>query len=314
MIREWNYLRRITAFILISLFVCVGAAGCNFEMDNVFLDMERKQKSEAPADMAGFMEVHFLDVGQADSILIKSGEAAMLVDAGNNGDAGIIIDYLEEQGISELDYVIGTHPHEDHIGSLDSVISHFDIGEIIMPEKTHTTRTFEDVLTAIADKGMSITLPRPGDIYELGTARFTIIAPNGDYRDNLNDWSVGIRLVNGDNSFVFCGDAERSAEEDMNSNGLLLSADVYKVNHHGSKTSNTEEFLGAVDPAYAVISCGKENSYGLPSIEVLERLKSRGVQVFRTDEQGTVVASSDGSQISWNVQPSTSMRPGKRAR
>ena len=251
----------------------------------------------------GQLQVHFLDVGQADSILIRTGEDAMLVDAGKNESGQAVVSYLREQGIETLDYVIGTHPHEDHIGGMDDVIREMDVKEVILPDKIHTSRTFEDVLDAIEEKGLSVTIAQQGDVYTLGDAQFTILAPcaGKDYGDELNNWSVGIRLVYGDNSFVLTGDAEKEAEADMLATGENLQGDVWKAAHHGSSTSNTSQMLDAVQPSYTVISCGKDNSYGHPHKETLEAFAKRGIQVFRTDEQGTIVVTSDGKNLTFSA-------------
>lgn len=259
------------------------------------------------------MEVHFIDVGQADCVLILSAGHAMLVDAGNNADAKTITSYLNEQGVTRLDYVIGTHPHEDHIGSLDTVIKTCEIGEVILPDKIHTSKTFEDVLDAIETKGLAITLAEPGDTYPIGDASFTVLSPNADYGDNLNNWSVGIRLTNGTTSFLMSGDAEKAAEQDILDNGLDLSADVFKVSHHGSETSNSAAYLKAINPSSAVISCGENNQYGHPDSSVLEEFKKLGIDVYRTDEQGTIIAVSDGKTVTFSTKPSATMKSGTRA-
>lgn len=269
---------------------------------------------EETEETIGKMEVHFLDVGQADCILVSCEGHFMLVDAGNNEDGETIISYLKNQGVSRLDYVIATHPHEDHIGSLDAVINNFEITNLLMPSKAHTTATFEDVVTAIENHDLSITTPIPGDTYALGSGEFTILAPvKEDYGDDLNNWSVGIKLVHGANSIVMCGDAEEEAERDICENGLDISADVLKLGHHGSSTSTSEAFLQAVNPKYAIISCGEGNDYGHPHKETLEKLAAANIQVFRTDEQGTIILESDGSNISFNVEPSTTMKQGEAA-
>lgn len=247
------------------------------------------------------LQVHFIDVGQGDSILAESDGHFMLVDAGENDQADTVVRYLKQAGVTSLDYVIGTHPHSDHIGGLDKVIDEFTVGKIILPPVEHTSRTFEDVLNAISNKGLKITKPVPGDSYSLGDASFTVVAPVSDYGNDLNNWSVGIRLTYGSNSFLMCGDAESRAEADMLGSGELLSADVLKAGHHGSSTSTSDAFLKKVSPSYVVIQCGKDNSYGHPHKETMEKLKKAGCQVFSTDEDGTAVASSDGTVITWNL-------------
>lgn len=257
------------------------------------------------------LEVHFLDVGQGDATLIRCGEAAMLIDAGNNSWGDDVRDYLEYQGIGDLDYVIGTHPDADHIGGLDVVMEAFDCGTVIMPDYEKDTQTYTDVTDVMEEKGYELTLPQVGTVYELGEAAFTIVAPNGEYGDNANDYSVGILLEHGENRFLLTGDAEEDSEADMLDNGIDLSADVLKAAHHGSRTANTEAFLERVNPEYVVISCGEGNSYGHPHAEVLNRLREMGIGVFRTDEEGTVVATSDGTGITFNVPPSESWQAGE---
>ena len=257
------------------------------------------------------LEVHFLDVGQGDATLIRCGDAAMLIDAGNNSWGDDVRDYLEYQGIGDLDYVIGTHPDADHIGGLDVVMEAFDCGTVIMPDYEKDTQTYTDVTDVMEEKGYELTLPQVGMVYELGEAAFTIVAPNGEYGDNANDYSVGILLEHGENRFLLTGDAEEDSEADMLDNGIDLSADVLKAAHHGSRTANTEAFLERVNPEYVVISCGEGNSYGHPHAEVLNRLREMGIGVFRTDEEGTVVATSDGAGITFNVPPSESWQAGE---
>jgi len=256
----------------------------------------------SPSASGDRLEVHFMDVGQADAILIKQGTSAMLVDAGNNADAEFVVQYIKAQGVTKLDYVIGTHPHEDHIGGLDAVIRAFQIERIIMPKAVATTKTYEDVLAVIQQKGFKITAPVPGTKFAFGSASFTVLAPNSADYESLNNHSVVIRLVYGKTSFLLTGDAENISEKEMLDKAFTLKSDVLKVSHHGSDTSTTTDFLGAVDPRYAVISVGKDNSYGHPSSSVIKRLQDRGVQVYRTDENGSVTAISDGATITFAVQ------------
>lgn len=267
----------------------------------------------------GYLRVHFIDVGQGDSILIQAGEQAMLVDAGTNESGSVVTEYLRSLNITKLDYLIGTHPHEDHIGGLDDVIHSFDIGTVIMPNVSHTTQTYEDVLDALLEKNLTVTAPHPGDSYSIGDASFTVLSPSAEIaeqaaeNDDLNNLSVGIRLVYGSNAFVLCGDAESDSEEAMVESGLDLKADVLKAGHHGSSTSTSDAFLAAVDPDYAVISCGKDNSYGHPHQETMDKLNAADISIFRTDEQGTVVAVSDGSSITWSSAPDTEGVSGSEA-
>lgn len=234
----------------------------------------------------------------------------MLIDARENNYGWEVVDYLDYLGVESLDYAIGTHPDSDHIGGLDTVLENIPCDMVFMPDMEKDTKTYESVIEALADQGKESIAPEPGDVYTLGTAQFTVLAPIGKYESG-NENSIAIRLVHGGNSFLFTGDAESESESDMLTSGRLLASDVYKVAHHGSSSANSELFLLAVNPEYAVISCGVDNEYGHPHSEVLNRLRAMGTKVFRTDEQGTVVAVSDGSGITFNMSPSTTWQSGR---
>ncbi len=240
--------------------------------------------------------VYFLDVGQADSILIRAGNNNMLIDAGNNEDGALIVSYLKELGVEQLDYVVGTHPHEDHIGGMDDIINNFDIETYMMPDVLSTTKTFEDVLTALSNNNLTYLVPKEGSSYDLGSADVKIIYV-GEEGGDLNDASVVLKLTYGDNSFLFTGDATSNVEEELLESNANIKSDVLKVAHHGSDYSSTNEFIDAVNPEYAVISVGKNNSYNHPSLNTLEKFNKRNIKVYRTDEDNTIIFTSNGSDL-----------------
>ncbi len=250
-----------------------------------------------PATASNQLQAYFLDVGQADAAIIRYGKSTLLIDAGTNAGAKNLTATINNLGISRFDVVIGTHPHEDHIGGLDAVISQFDIGQVYLPKATATTNTFMDVLQAIQSKGLKISNPVPGSSFNIGEAQCTILAPNSDSYEDLNDYSIVIRVAYGDTSFLFTGDAESVSEKEMLSKGYTLESDVLKVAHHGSQSSTTRQFLEAVSPEYAVIPVGEGNDYGHPSQETLDKLTGAGIKIYRTDLSGTITFTSDGSNL-----------------
>lgn len=250
----------------------------------------------------GELKIHFINVGQADSILLQQGNAAMLIDAGNNSDAELVQKYIKDQGITKLDFVIGTHPHEDHIGGLDYIINNFPIDKLYMPKITSNTKTFEDVVSAISNKGLNITTPTTGSSFKFGEANCTILAPNSNSYENLNNYSIVIKITFGNNSFMFEGDAEAISEMEMVKKGFDIKADLLKVGHHGSSSSTCANFLSAVNPQFAVISVGEDNTYGHPHEGTMNRLKTRGIPVYRTDQCGTIICTSDGTNIKFNTK------------
>lgn len=272
---------------------------------------DTSQNEEDIVESPGNLEVHFLDVGQADCTLIKCDGYTMLIDAGEDDQGTKIQNYLKKQGVEKLDYLVLTHPDSDHIGSADVILTKFETGMVFISDFEKETRIYIDLLQLMKDSQIEYLTPEVGDIYPLGSASFQILAPNDEYEDP-NNTSIALLLTHGENSFLFTGDAEKSAEKDMLDNGLNLAADVFHAGHHGSKTSNTEDFMDAVNPQYVVISCGADNSYGLPDAEVLNRFRQNGIKVYRTDEQGTIVVSSDGKQITFNASPSETWQAGEK--
>jgi len=270
------------------------------------------EPAASAGEEAAELSVHFIDVGQGDSTLVLCGGEAMLIDAGNNDMGTTVQYYLEKQNINSLKYVIGTHPDADHIGGLDVILYKFDCRTVIMPDKESDTATYRDVADTMKEKGYKNTLPCVGDTYSLGSACFTIVGPSREYTES-NDCSVAIILRHGDNSFLFTGDAGTEAEGDIIASGFLTDVDIYKAGHHGSSTSSTAELLDAAAPEYAVISCGEGNSYGHPHPQTLDRFRERGIRVFRTDEQGTITVTSDGTGLTWSCSPTDARKPGENA-
>lgn len=248
---------------------------------------------------AGSAKVHFIDVGQGDACLVElPGGQTLLIDGGGRAAGEKVQSYLKEQGVERIDYLIATHPHEDHIGGLIGVVKQFDIGKIYMPRVTHTTKTYEEFLEAIQRKGLKITAARAGVTIDAGEGvEAVLVAPCREDYEELNDYSAVLKLTYGQVSFLFTGDAEGGAERDMLASDANLAAQVLKVSHHGSSTSSSKEFLRAVQPKIAVISAGKDNPYGHPHREVVERLTSLGVEILRTDEMGDIVITADQKEI-----------------
>lgn len=248
------------------------------------------------------VEVHMIDVGQADAILIQAPEANVLIDAGENGGGEDVVAYLKAEGVTYLDLVIGTHAHSDHIGGMDVVLEDMKVGKIILPdipdESIPSAQSYAKLLTAILKKDLSITEPNVGDSYALGDgAKLQILGPAGMFTD-LNNTSVVCRLTYGEHAFLFTGDCEEQGEASiLNRRGLDLSADVLKVGHHGADTSTSDAFLLAVDPDIALISVGAGNDYGHPSPSTMEKLAYSGAEIYRTDICGDIVVTSDGKTL-----------------
>lgn len=256
------------------------------------------------------MEVHFIDVGQGDATLIKCADQTMLIDTGDDSKGTAIQNYLQKQGIEQLDYLVLTHPDADHIGSAPVIITKFDIDTVFVSNFEKDNKTYQKLIQSLDNKRLKYATPEVGSTYSLGTASITFLSPNKDY-DNPNDASIALMVENGSNNFLFTGDAEEAAENDIIEIGIDIKADVYKAGHHGSKSSTSEDFFEMIDPAYAVISCGEDNSYGHPHAETLNTLRMNGVEAYRTDEDGTIIATSDGEEITFNIPPSETWKSGE---
>ena len=282
------------------------------ESENQEIQTEEKQpnKQEEIIEIASDVEVHFIDVGQGDATLVKADDKYMLIDAGDNSKGTAVQSYLKKQGVKKLDYLILTHTDADHIGGADVVITKFDVDTLFIGDYKKDNKTYEEVMDAIEYKRLKYSTPLVGNEYKLGNAIFTIVAPNTTY-DDPNNSSIALLLKNGENTFLFTGDCEEEAETDILANGIDIDCDVYKVGHHGSRTASGKDFLKAISPEYGIISCAEENSYGHPHAEVLNNLRNMSVKIFRTDEQGSVVAYSNGTEITWNSEPSDTWKAGE---
>ncbi len=247
------------------------------------------------------LRLDFIDVGQGDSTLIESpGGKFMLIDTGTNQSSRKMCDYLESRGVSEIEYLIFTHPHEDHIGGGVSAVENFSVKNVLMTKKSANSATYERLIDALLlikeQNGTKITAPAVSDVYEFDGAEFEILSADGD-NDDSNNSSIVLRLTYGDCSFMFTGDAEKKIEKNIISSGKDISCVLLKCGHHGSSTSNCEEFIKAVYPSAAVISCGLDNSYGHPHTETISRLNDIGARIFRTDELGDIVFECDGEKL-----------------
>ena len=255
------------------------------------------QQPPAVAPLDGEIRIHFIDVGQGDSILVHSRDHAVLIDAGPTAAGQGLAAYLDHFGITVLDYVVATHPHADHIGGMPPVLDRFEVIELWVPDVSHDTATFERFLDAVERNGLEITTVQAGATLSAGPIQMTAVAPIRSGHSNLNDYSIVLHMQYGNTSFLFTGDAEAVSENEMVASGRNLRADVLSVGHHGSRTSSTDSFLDAVMPSAAIIQVGAGNQFGHPHQEVLDRLAVRGIRVLRTDEMGTIVLSTDGVDI-----------------
>ena len=260
---------------------------------------QEAENKTAGNSVSGNVVVSFINVGQAESILIQSYDGKnMLIDAGETID-NAVIDYLNGAGVKKLDVVIATHPHSDHISDMANVIKNYEIGTFYMPDVTHTSKTFEKMVSALEDKNVNVEEAKNGiDVPFSENVKCRMVAPCSKFYDDLNNYSAVLRMEYGDTSFLFTGDAEEQSEREILASGEDISADVLNVGHHGSSSSTSERFLEKVAPSIAVISCGINNDYGHPHKETIQKLNERGITTYITrDEDKAVILKSDGEKI-----------------
>ena len=275
----------ISLFLVLSLLLC----GC-------------AQTLPGQSDVSGDgLTIQFIDVGQADCALLQCDGQSLLIDGGNRDDSQLVVSFLEQQGVQELDAVVCTHAHEDHVGGLPAVLAVYPAKVVYAPTKTYSSAVFDKFLYYTDQQGLEITIPTPGDQFSLGQATVTVLGPVKSYAET-NNTSIVLRVDYGETSFLFTGDMETEAENDMLDywgGRMDWKADVLKVGHHGSDTSSGYRFLNDVSPAYGVISVGKDNKYGHPQEAALSRLAQADVTVLRTDSLGTIQAVSDGKEVTF---------------
>lgn len=294
--------------IILSFFLL---SGCGLT-EKVVTPSATPTPSTAPTqtDKGSQLQVHFIDVGQADSILVIAPNGqSLLIDGGNNDDGTEVVSYLKSQGVKELTAIVATHPHEDHIGGLDTIIHSFPPKQVYMSNGTSTTKTSEDFITAVNASGAKKIRAKAGVKLDVPEISGLFLAPISDQYEDLNNYSAVLKITFGKVSFLLTGDAEDVSETEILRNGQNLQADVLKVGHHGSSSSTTSSFLKAISPKYSVISVGGDNDYGHPTQATLNTLKNAGVSVYRTDQDGTIVATSDGDTIKFTPSsPSSTPR------
>ena len=270
-------------------------------------DAEAKVESESTYDMT----VHFLDVGQGLSVFVQSNGQNLIYDGGDTDDSSFVVAYLKDQGVSTIDYLISSHYDSDHVAGLIGCLNTFDVKNVICSDYVHDSQLYTSFVNNVVAKNLEMKHPSVGTEFSFGTGNFTILAPSIIGNDSNNN-SVAIKLTNGENSFIFTGDAESSSESDMCNSGIDLSCDVLVLGHHGSATATSYDFLQKTIPEFAVISCGTDNQYGHPDKDTMDKLESMNIQVYRTDKQGTITVKSDGIHMKWNAEPCNDYSAGDK--
>lgn len=266
------------------------------KIKNLFNQNNNQNQNDYINTNNDLLKVHYLDVGQGDSIFVElPNNETMLIDAAESYQSENIINYLKNLNYQKIDYVIGTHPHTDHIGGLKNIINTFEIGKIYMPKVVSTTKTYESLLMAIKDKNLKINTAKAGtSIIDTDALKINILAPNNSTYTELNDYSVVTKITYGTTKFLFMGDAEKLSENEIKEN---VTADVIKIGHHGSNTSSSIDFIKKVNAKYGIISVGLNNKYNLPKEETITNWENSGTKIYLTSTNGTIRASSDGTNI-----------------
>ena len=288
------------AALALAAALALGLVGCDTSSivpggsGDVMPNPAASQTETTPSDgQDAAFQMHFIDVGQALSVLVECDGQFMLYDGGNVDDGSLVVSYLQKQGVEELQYVFCSHAHEDHVGGLAAALAYFPANHVYSPVTEASTKCFRDFVKYTQQQGLQVEVPAVGTTWPLGSASVTMLGPVAQYSDT-NDTSIVLRIDYGSTSFLLTGDMEKTAESDLVASGANLKADVLQVGHHGSSTSTGYAFLNAVLPEMGIISCGVNNKYGHPHEETLSILRDAGVNVYRTDLLGTITIGSDG--------------------
>ena len=285
--------RRKIIIIIIILFFCINITNIN----------KTKPKNIIKSDE--FM-IHMIEVGQAESFLLTQGNQTALIDCGKLLTGRKVVSYLKKLGITKIDYLIITHPHEDHIGGMFQVLDNFEIGIIIFPkvdEKQIEHLWYKILMYKIEKEKYQIKYAQKGDVYNIQDATFEVIAAETEVGENINNYSIVSKVSFGEIDIIMTGDAEKEVEEEILKSGVNIDAEILKIGHHGSRTSTTEQFLDAISPEFALISCKKGNDYNHPVKSTMNRLEERDIEVYRTDECGNVIITITNNEIEFNSNP-----------
>lgn len=308
-VRKQQKIRRIIGIILFILIVV-------FYLYESYYTAEEPQDTQVTFDVTdgtsqfnneveGELILTMIDVGQADSFLLVQNGKTALIDCGTRSTGKDAVEYLKGLGITRLDYVFGTHPHDDHMGGMYDIITNFEIGKIVIPnvKESITTNWYLKLMKEVMSGKYEVIYPKVGDVYALGDATMKVIGPISSPNSNLNNYSTVLKVSFGQMDVIMTGDAETKVEKEILESGEAIDAEILKIGHHGSDTSNSEEWLDSISPQYGLISCKVGNNYEHPIKIVMQRLEDRNVEVYRTDESGTVTATITKDSVSFDKLP-----------
>jgi competence protein ComEC len=288
-------MKKVISLVLTLILLVLLSVSCS-----VTIEENNSQNVPEKINQSRELTVSFIDVGQGDSILIKTpGDKYIMVDSGSSDGKDKLYDFINKMGVDGFDVIIATHPHEDHIGNLDNIIEDYKVEEVYMPKVSTNTKAFENLLNSIKQKGLKIKNIKTGLEFNVDSVRFEFLAPNSDTYEDMNNYSGVLKVSYGETSFLLMGDAEKLSEGEILKSGADVNANVIKIGHHGSSSSSSKKFIQAVNPKYAVISCGEGNDYNHPHKETISLLNSLKVKTFRTDLSGTITFNSDGKELNY---------------